>query len=80
MKTLNSRGKMVDAFVEEIIEGRGDHAGISNLHDASAEEIAQFKSKPCDHENATEALIYDEPSWLYDFRFCVVCGAGLGTV
>ena len=33
------------------------------------------ETKICDH-----SIVYDTPTWMFDFRTCGVCGRGLGTV
>lgn len=51
----------------------------SELRGATDEEIILFKSKECDH-SAKELLIYDEPGYMYDFRFCGVCNSPIGLI
>jgi hypothetical protein len=42
---------------------------------ATKKQIKDFKSKPCNHSLTVDKLIYDEPGYLYDSRYCGVCDA-----
>lgn len=68
-------------FVETALDRRTPE-GIccsSEVREASKEEIAKFKNAICDH-SATELLVYDTGSWLYDFRHCAVCDHLIGMI
>lgn len=42
----------------------------------------EIKAATRAHEegNCPHTLFYDEPAWLYDFRFCGTCGQSLGMI
>jgi hypothetical protein len=83
MKTLNADGVEVEAWVETIKEGWGAHVCMSDLREATLEDIDKFKADKCDHSmeaDRKEQLIFDKQGWPYDLRYCVVCGASLGLV
>lgn len=51
----------------------------SDIHPATEAEIALAQSLhlqgKCPHN-----IVIDEPGWLYDFRSCYTCEAGLGAI
>ncbi len=65
-------------WFEEVKERNWFNAVLmSNVRPATIEEVQEaYKNKAnCQHQ-----IIRDEAGWMYDFRFCVVCGQSLGTV
>ena len=74
MKTLNHKGVEVDAWIE-IQQGVG-----SELTEPTEADITKFKLRGCQHDKQLEHLIYDEPGYLGDLRYCVVCGLSLGVI
>ena len=71
---------MKKLWVEKVELGPSGHFFASTLIEASEEQIAQFKSKPCNHSLDVDKLIYDEPGWPYDSRFCGVCNSFIGLI
>lgn len=67
---------------KEIVHSRNAY-GIpesSSVRLATEKEIenalVEFLSNGvCDH-----SLIFDDRGWMYDFRYCAICKAGLGVV
>ena len=81
MKVKNKDGKKVKVFVEVVKHGVGNCVLMSDLREATKEDVIHFINTKCDHSKMKEQLIYDDHSlWLYDFRYCVICGESLGTV
>jgi hypothetical protein len=66
-------------FVEEVTERIGKHVLASKVRDATIDDI---KKELKNHKNGkcSHSVVEDEKGWLYDFRSCAICGAGLGTV
>lgn len=66
-------------YVEEVLEEFCGRVVRSNLRKATMEDFKAseelHKVGKCPHN-----LIVDEHGWLYDIRYCFVCGTGLGTV
>lgn len=77
MTTEKARGKKL--FVETPTESVAGHIISSELRPAEPEDVraaweAHQRGK-CPHN-----VIWDEPGWMYDFRECATCGAGLGAI
>ncbi len=51
----------------------------SIVRDATVEEVQEandlFGAGKCGH-----SLVRDEASWMYGFRYCALCGEGLGAI
>jgi hypothetical protein len=62
-------------FIEKVKLDKQGFFVSSDLIEATEDQIAQFKSRPCDHSLNVDKLVYDEPAWLYDLRYCGVCNA-----
>ena len=80
MKYINNKGVEVEAFIEIVKERFGNIVTCADIREPTKEDIDRLKMVPCDHEHCTEQLIYDVPMLMYDFRYCAICGADLGTV
>lgn len=70
---------MTEHFYEEVIQKCGDTILISNVRPATEEEIEECRKLHAEGK-CPHTIIKDTPGWLYDFRQCVVCGAGLGAI
>lgn len=69
-----------ELFIEKVtLDSKGQFLS-SDLIPATTKDIAKFKSKPCNHSLNVDKLIYDEPQWIYDMRYCGVCGEFLGSI
>ena len=71
-------------FVEEVTERYLNHISASTIRKVKPYELRKAKAEykkagKCDH-NKNTLIVYDEAGWLYDFRFCGICGGGLGAV
>ena len=66
-------------YVETVTERVGQHVLASTIRPATQEDIDACRklheAGACPHN-----IVQDEAGWLYDYRSCGVCGAGLGTV
>ena len=55
------------------------HIIASDIHRATKAEIKKAKDLhakgKCPHN-----IVWDEPGWMYDYRSCYTCGAGLGAI
>ncbi len=67
------------AFLETVTERIAGHIIASTVRPATEAEIAEAErlhsEGQCPHN-----IVRDERGWLYDFRFCVTCGSGLGII
>lgn len=70
-------GEEREVMVEEIRNSFLNQPIVSVLREPTEDEVRLLGSNQdnCDHK-----LIYDEPGWLYDFRYCAKCGIPLGIV
>ncbi len=68
-------------FIETANEPRriDGNCGAANIREASPEEITEFMSKPCNHQQV-ELLVYDTPAYAWDIRRCAVCGLVIGMI
>jgi len=68
-------------FIETALDHRLNNGlcTMSDVREATKEEIEKFKSLPCNH-SSKELLIYDVPGHLYDLRLCAVCDDLLGMI
>lgn len=68
-----------EIFLEMVTEKIGDRIIASTVRPATEAEIELGRQLhalgKCPHN-----LVHDEPGWLYDFRYCAICGQGLGIV
>jgi len=80
MKIELKNGKKVDAFIEVITEQYNGVVMCSTIKKPTKKDIEYFKNHLCNHGKQKEQLIYDEHGFMYDLRYCVVCGCSLGTV
>ena len=66
-------------YYEEVTHRIGGHVIISNISEATAEQIAAaaalHAAGRCPH-----TIVEDEYGWDYDYRWCATCGKGLGSV
>ena len=77
-----------EIFIEEVTESIGRHILASNVLplDTGAFVIAKEryeKTGKCTCSNIDRGVrlfVRDECKWMYDFRFCAICGEGLGSV
>jgi hypothetical protein len=67
-------------YIEKVTKGNNGFFLCSELIPATEEDIKNFKNRPCEHSLHEDKLIYDEPGWPYDFRYCGICGAFLGMI
>jgi len=67
------------AFFEEVESRSGGDIVISTVRPATPEEIANAKLL---HERGAcpHSIVNDEKGWMYDYRYCVTCGKGLGVI
>lgn len=76
-----SNGKEKRVWIEKITSGNGMHVMSSDIVEPTKEDIEIFKSQKCDHDVCTKQLIYDEyDGFMYDHRYCAICGISLGLV
>jgi len=59
---------------------RKDGEWGTKLYPVSDEERANALDVFANTGKCDEHLVYDEPGWPYDLRYCWVCGAYLGLV
>ena len=66
-------------FHERVAERICRHVLASEVTVATPEQIAHAEQLHalgrCPH-----TIVRDEAGWMYDYRWCVTCGKGLGTV
>lgn len=69
----------MNLYKENVTERYGDIIIASAYAPATQNEInlaqKQYKDGKCLHE-----IFYDEPGWLYDSRWCAICGKSLGLI
>ena len=61
-------------FVEERCS-----ASCTQVRLATADEI-KAATRAHEEGNCPHTCVYDEPAWMYDFRFCGTCGSSLGMI
>lgn len=68
-----------DIYVETVKERFCGYVASSTLRPATMQDLDEadrlFKLGQCPCN-----VIRDTPGWMYDFRSCVTCGAGLGAI
>lgn len=66
-------------YVEEVTERFCGVVIASKIRPATPEDIEKAKALhklgECPHN-----VVKDDHGWLYDIRYCAICGEGLGTV
>ncbi len=67
-------------FIEKVTLDDNGKLLCSDVAEATEEQVKEFKSRPCDHSSTVDKLIWDEPGYPYDFRFCGVCECALGMI
>lgn len=66
-------------FFEEVTERIGDFVIASNVRPATGLEV-ELAQKEHLEGGCKHNIVRDECGWLYDYRFCAICGIGLGVV
>lgn len=67
-------------YFEEVRERFCGHIISSTVREATNKEIKTAKTNFEKTGKCLHNLIIDEPAWLYDYRSCAICGAGLGAI
>jgi len=80
MKIQTKSGKLIDAWLEVISERYGSTVVMSTLREPTEEEVSGLEATPCRHGSQPTQLIFDEPGFMYDFRYCAICGVFLGGI
>lgn len=66
-------------FFETVKERFCGHVVSSDIRPATASEIEIAEMEH--HEgNCRHQIVWDEPGWMYDYRWCATCGVGLGAI
>ncbi len=68
---LNNEEKAVAASIAKLEE---EKIKIENALEA-VDQVIEDARKSCAHR-----VFHDEPGFLYDIRFCDICGSGLGFI
>lgn len=78
MRTLNHKGEEVNAWIER--RDPGEFPSTSLIKPTEA-DIVKFKLRGCNHEDReADQLVWDDPAYAYDIRYCVICGRDLGMI
>ena len=67
-------------FIEVVTERIGDTVVASTVREATQNEVQQARIMHDSYGECNHSVIRDEPGFMYDFRYCAICGKGLGTV
>ena len=68
-------------FVETITEGSLEYGVIaSDVRPATEKKVKEAKARYKKTKKCKHNIIYDEPGWMYDKRYCGICGRGLGVI
>lgn len=54
-----------------VVLSKNKHPNIEEIERC----VALYQAGECGHE-----LFIDEPGWMYDVRYCALCGEGLGAI
>ena len=53
---------------------------LTKLEDCDVARL-MLSGDMCKHDNCrSPQIIYDEPGYMYDNRYCAICGTGLGSI
>lgn len=63
------------------IEKYSDLKKVSTeLIEANNNQILNYINNPCNHSFDNGILIYDEPGFAYDIRYCAICNESVGYI
>ena len=80
MKLIDKDGIEREVFLEVVKERIGPTVTWSDLKKPKKKDIDEICNSQCKHGSQEKTLVYDEYGPIFDFRYCFVCGASLGTV
>ena len=69
-----------DVFIEKVTTDDKDRFLCSDIVKPTPEQILEFINRGCVHDLNKDKLVYDEQGWLYDSRFCALCGKLIGQI
>ncbi len=68
-----------ELFFEEITSGSRDHVITSQFHRATPEELGISRKSHADGV-CDRTVFFDVPGYMYDSRFCGICGNHMGGI
>jgi hypothetical protein len=71
---------MKKLFIEKVKLNSTGGFLCSSVVEATEEQIKDFRNRPCNHSMSVDKLIYDNPGYPYNARYCGVCGGFLDMV
>ena len=71
---------MPQLYVETVKESFCGQPLISTVRPATEEEVAEAKRRFEEGELCDHRFVVDDVDWMYSYRYCGICGAGLGAI
>lgn len=71
---------MPQVFVETVTARVGNYIAASRVRPATDDEVRAAMQDYIELGLCAHELVCDEHGWLYDVRYCAICGVGRGSL